>query len=170
MVRLNPILDPHVQPVPDDTDNDLLKDSEEARIGYDSLNGDQNQNEILDGVDLARNIALKIDGLPLYFPPDNGSGTTPTVTYKERVLFMDWDDCEICDIWNVSIQAGYWIITNPDWGMSMNVPFVAHHSMRHGSFSYNGTKSDGRVDIVTLSRILGVAPSAVKDTRWQVYR
>jgi len=58
----------HQLPVPCDADEDLLANKEETAIGYQLFNPDQNHNQILDGVELAKRCCEVVKGLPLKLP------------------------------------------------------------------------------------------------------
>jgi len=67
-VKLQAVLngpgDDHQRPVVHDADRDLLAAFEEAELGRDPANPDQNGNQVRDGVDLAREAATRIAQLP----------------------------------------------------------------------------------------------------------
>ena len=82
--------DDHQIAIPYDTDGDLLSDNEELRIVYDPDNPDENSNSILDGVDLATELTLTIDLLPVY----SGTGDPPTLNYKGEQKGSCRENCD----------------------------------------------------------------------------
>jgi len=132
----------------------LLANIEEVAIGYRLFNGDQNRNEIPDGVELAKRCAAIINQLP---PEDEA---LPGETYKiEHYTYGE----EICHICPTVLNMGGMEIVNPKLGLSYPVgllgtdnylPFISLHYMEHGSFSFSGTTNSGRVDLPQLLRVL----------------
>jgi hypothetical protein len=142
------IPDPHELPVSQDADADLLANGEEFAIGYLPFNPDQNCNEIPDGAELAHRCNSIIEKLPW-----EGQQTDPNQTYKwhNPVFGIEW--CEICA---AQINMGPAGIVNPRLGLNISFPLIVLHYIEHGSFSYNGTTHDGRVDVPLLLRVLEV--------------
>jgi hypothetical protein len=148
--------DLHQIAVNNDSDNDLLSDSEEIAIGYEPFNRDQNKNAISDGIELAQRVAKIIEDLPLYI-----HGTMmpiPNKTYKIAHLMYGLEACDICgEQYNM---GGYEIVnprinlTFPDPLDSAFLPELAVHYMSHGSFDCLGEVHNGRVDIPRLMRVL----------------
>ena len=54
----------HLIPIPNDDDGDYLDNYEEAILGYNPQNSDENENGILDGIDLAHTYAAAVRALP----------------------------------------------------------------------------------------------------------
>ena len=152
------IPDPHQQTVKQDTDKDIISDSEEISIGYNPFNDDQNKNSIHDGVELARHCAEIILDLPEYYP---GQPNEPNETYK---ILHALDGLETCQICSIDIHMGGWEIVNPklhlhypaeDDPMDNNfLPELAVHYMQHGSFDCLGSYHKGRSDINRLLAVL----------------
>ncbi len=142
--ELNRVLeDLHRLPVSSDTDGDLLSDSEEIGIGTDPADADENGNFKADGVDEAGAMKLKIDLLPY--------GPLPDKVYKIDNPVWGDENCEIC---GEAVNMGFLEITDPVKGLTLAIPYIGLHYMDHGSYSYNGTINDGRVDVVQLHEIL----------------
>jgi hypothetical protein len=147
----------HQLPVPEDPDADLLANKEEFAIGYKPFNGDQNKNEILDGVELARRLAADVNDLPQWY----GQGDPPNETYKFEHALDGLEQCDICGRW---IHMGGWEIKNPKLGLrypdpndpldKMFLPDLALHYMEHGSFDCYGGIHTGRVNLQRLMRVL----------------
>jgi hypothetical protein len=136
--------DPHLITIPGDTDADHLTDGEEASIGYDAANPDENGNWITDGADLARQMSEVIRALPVGPLPDQ----LYLIEYPQYGI-------EICAICGEDVNMGYVEIHNPMTGTSFQLPYIALHAMEHESFSYDGTyHQDGRIDLVALKEVL----------------
>ena len=144
-----------------DSDIDLLSDSEEYAIGYQHFNQDQNKNGIADGVELAQHVAKILENLPVYNPYTDV--IVPDETYKIAHLMLGLEACDICGEY---VNMGGYEIVNPKLNMTFpdpndpldsgSLPVLAIHYMSHGSFDCFGTIHDGRVDIPRLLRVLEV--------------
>ncbi len=133
----------------DDLDRDLLTDSEELAAGYDLYNADQDNDLTPDGIELAQQCAEAISELPV--PDPNGPEILYSV-YKESFLQRGLETCEVC---GVTVNMGYWKITNAKLDQSIEVPVILIHYMEHGSFSYAGdVHGKGRIDVALLVKIL----------------
>jgi len=132
-----------------DLDRDLLTDDEELAAGYNLYNADQDEDLTADGVELARQCAEVINELPVLDP------NVPEVlysVYKESFLQRGLETCEVC---GVTVNMGYWKITNAKLDQSIEVPEIINHYMEHGSFSYWGDVHEkGRIDVALLVKIL----------------
>jgi hypothetical protein len=140
----------HQLPVAEDTDGDLLADNEEKALAYLPFNPDQNRNDTLDGVELAKLCSADINDLPWE------SGAGPNETYKWYAPQFGLETCDIC---GESIVMGPGGVVNPQLGISVEFPFLLTlHYMEHGSFSYAGHYSEipveGRIDVPTLLKAL----------------
>ena len=132
-----------------DLDRDLLTDSEELAAGYNLYNADQDEDLTADGIELARQCAEVISELPVLDP--NGPEVLYSV-YKESFLQRGLETCEVC---GVTVNMGYWKITNAKLDQSIEVPEILNHYMEHGSFSYWGDVHEkGRIDVALLVKIL----------------
>jgi len=151
--------DSHQLAVHQDSDSDLLSNSEEYAIGYEPFKLDQNKNGIADGVELAQRVAKVIDALPIYVPGTNM--LIPNETYKISHPMRGLEKCDIC---GEDINMGGYEIINPNLNMNFPdpndqldnefLPALAIHYMSHGSFDCFGETHDGRVDIPRLLRVL----------------
>jgi len=132
-----------------DLDEDFLTDSEELAAGYNLYNSDQNNDLSIDGIELAGQCAEVISELPVLDP--NGPEVLYSV-YKESFLQRGLETCEVC---GVTVNMGYWKITNAKLGLSIEVPDIVCHYMGHASFSYSGdVHGNGRIDVALLVKIL----------------
>lgn len=138
--------DLHQLPVNMDADGDFLANGEEFAIGYLPFDPDQNRNTAPDGIELANRCNSIIEKLPW-----EGQQTDPNQTYKWHTPVFGIEWCEICA---AQINMGPAGIVNPRLNLSVSFPLIALHYIEHGSFSYNGTTHDGRVDVPLLLRVL----------------
>jgi len=132
----------------DDLDGDLLTDNEELAAGYNLYNADQDNNLVPDGIELANQCAEIIEALPVYEPNAPGVEELYKASFMQRGI-------ELCEICGHSANMGYWQVINPKLGLSIEVPDIVCHYMRHGSFSYWGDRhGKGRIDVALLAKIL----------------
>jgi len=132
------ILKPGRQLAPDanDLDGDLLADSEELAAGYNLYDPDQDQDLTSDGIELANQCAVAINGLPLH--DTSGGSPAPKETYKVEHIAKGNETCHICA---AEINMGFVEIINPQLESSIVVPFMSVHYIGHGSFSYAGSSN-----------------------------
>lgn len=137
--------DPHQLPLStwEDTDQDGLTNDEESLLGRNPAAADEDGNEVLDGVDLARLLSLAIDGLP--------TKPSETDTYVVSHLTFGEETCNVC---GASVNMGLLEIVRPLENQSVSVPLIAKHFLEHGSFSYDGTEHAGRVNVALLHTLL----------------
>jgi len=131
---------PHLLTVKPDQDGDFLSDAEEASLGRDPANGDEDLNAVPDGLDLARVVACEIAGLP----------TTPSSNQVYRLDFplRGLERCELC---GTNVNMGHLTINNPLAHLSVEVPYIVLHSLEHDSFSFSGDVHGlGRTDVKRL--------------------
>ncbi len=138
--------DLHQLPVNMDADGDFLANGEEFAISYLPFDPDQNRNTAPDGIELANRCNSIIEKLPW-----ESEQLDPNQTYKWHTPAFGIESCEIC---GVQINMGPAGIVNPRLNLSVSFPLIALHYIEHGSFSYNGTTHDGRVDVPLLLRVL----------------
>ena len=127
----------HVSP---DEDGDFLADQEELDLGSDPGNPDENSNQILDGVELAKATAAEISAL----------STNPS---HDQVYRLDFElkGLEWCDICGQSVNMGHLTVVNPMAQLYVKVPYIALHYMEHGSFSFGGdVHGGGRLGVTLL--------------------
>jgi len=142
--------DQHQQPVADDADDDLLSNLEELALGYQPFRGDQNRNEIPDGVELAKLCAADINSLPEWEDSGDG-GQAPNDIYKEHYSCWGLETCDIC---GEQVNMCHLLVVNPKLNLEVQVPYLALHYMEHGSFSYAGSVNNSRCDVPLLLRVL----------------
>jgi hypothetical protein len=141
--------DEHQLPVSEsDLDGDLLTDNEELAAGYNLYAADQDSDLTPDGIELAKQCGEVIDALPVHEPNTPGSSEPYKVSFMQRGI-------ELCDICGESVNMGYWQVINPSLDLSIEVPDIMCHYMKHGSFSYSGDiHGKGRIDVPLLAKIL----------------
>ncbi len=139
--------DPHCLLVENDSDADYLSDLEEIRLGYDETDRDMDSDGTADGLELGRLYRERIEDLPWW----DTHGQEPNVIYK--IDFSQWgmEQCEIC---GAAVNMGFIRIVNPLASEDLDVPWICLHYMEHGSFSYDGSINDGRVNVVALASVL----------------
>jgi len=78
---------------------------------------------------------------------------TPSETscYADSALVYGIETCQIC---SETLNMGFVTIHNPLRALSIDIPFIALHYMQHGSFSYDGSVHNGRVDVELLKKVL----------------
>jgi len=151
----------HRLPVDNDSDSDLLSDTEETAIGYQPFDDDQNKNSIQDGTELANRCGAIIDNLPWK------EEALPGQTYKWLIPTYGNETCDIC---GETVNMGPAGIVNPILGIDVNCPLIATHYMQHGSFSYAGNHHNGRIDVPLLLRALEIRfPYEPNDHQLQLY-
>jgi len=142
--------DPHQTPVAQDADADLLADNEELAIGYKPFEADQNRNEILDGIELAKRCCSAMGELPRYFSPGD---VPPGLTEPYVVLYFALG-YEYCDACGEQLEMGVAEVINPKLGVTAYCSFIGSHYLGHGSFSYAAGSETGRVDVQRLMAAL----------------
>ncbi len=139
----NILHDPHLVPVAGDSDGDYLSDMEEASIGFDPEDPDEDGNWIADGAHLAHQMAQTIQSLP--------QGPLPDQVYRiDHVQY----GIEICEVCGEDVNMGYVEVHNPMTGTSFQVDYIALHSMEHESFDYQGSIHEGRLDPAGIREVL----------------
>jgi hypothetical protein len=127
-----------------DSDQDLLSDTEEHGLGSIAQQPDENGNHILDGIDLATQLAVQIGGLPT---KPEGQGV-----YRVDVMLKGLEWCGIC---GQSVNMGHLTVCNPQAQLYAKLPYIALHFMEHGSLSYDGSvHGQGRLWIQHLVETL----------------
>lgn len=144
--------DPNEHQLPvdgNDLDKDLLTDNEELSAGWNLYDADQNANLIPDGPERANRCAEIIDALPVYEPNTPGIEEPYKINYFQKGI-------ETCHICSALVNMGYWLVVNPKLGLSIQVPDIVCHYMKHGSFSFAGdVHGKGRIDLNLLVNVLG---------------
>lgn len=135
-------------PVPGDTDGDLILDTEEAALGLlNPYDPDQNTNRVIDGPELAYQFERIIDNLPEWKQGD------PAPTEIVKIDHSQWgiENCEVC---GAEVNMGFLRIYNPWKEIYHDVHHIAMHYLHHGSFAFDGTINDGRIEVDLLNTVL----------------
>ncbi len=156
--------------VENDGDGDLLADLEEAALGMDETNPDEDGNEIRDGLDLAYRLAERISDCPWVYAYGMIGGDVWPPDLQEQlpadqisVVHLDYQvDCYYEDAaCGLPVTIGELILFNPaihaDWEKGLSMPIIAWQYLRHGAFSYAWTTCNpgkGRLDPYALKRTL----------------
>ncbi|NOZ57467.1 MAG: hypothetical protein GXO73_11855 [Calditrichaeota bacterium] len=112
-----------------DADGDGLLDAAEKRLGLSPSLVDADSDRVVDGPELAVNWAAEIEALPVPTePPDD---QVYRVDHRMRGI-------ETCPICGETVNMGYLEIVNPLENFRVEVPYVALHALKHGSFLYEG--------------------------------
>jgi len=138
----DPTDDPHQLPLAewDDADRDFLTAFEEAELGCDPANPDQNGNQVPDGVDLAREAAGRIGQLP--------TAADPQRVYRRDFMLRGVERCDVCGIW---VNRGHLTVCNPVADLYCKLPYVALHYLQHGALAVS---AEERIDPVALQALL----------------
>ncbi len=132
--------DGHLLYVSPDQDGDLLTDREETDLQTNPVVPDENGNQVLDGIDLAKETAAEISALP----------TKPSASEVYR-LDVPLKGLEWCDICGQNVNMGHLTVVNPVAQLYVEVAYIAAHYMEHGSFSFAGNvHGEGRLDVELL--------------------
>jgi hypothetical protein len=139
---------PHLLPVVGDTDRDGVKDDEE---GYFRTNP-----SVFDAVKIAQGMAERIEKLP------EGRNLSSEEKKKKvyRVLhrFRGLVECAIC---GERVNMGYIEIVNLRREKKMEVPFLALHYLKHGSFAW-------REKTVEIIRETWINPKELDNVLWEM--
>ncbi len=141
-----PIADEHQVVVAEDADGDLLTDREEFALGYRPFQNNQNNNDALDGAELAMRCARDVAKLPV-----ESEVTRPDQIYKKEMLMFGLETCDVC---GEVVNMGSIQIVNPTLGLRVEFPILAAHYMEHGSLNFAGDLHKGRLDVPKLARAL----------------
>ena len=136
----------HLLPVSGDTDGDGLKDHEEAHFGTDPNQPDSNLDGEPDGFALARQMWAEVEALPR--SPGPGPAPTNSPCYAVDHRLRGLVQCPVCGCME---NMGWVEVINPREQLSMPIPYLALHFMRHGSFAWS---AQDRVNPCLLDIIL----------------
>jgi len=132
-----------------DADDDGLRDDYEDDFDSQLNNPDSNNNQLLDGAEVAEELIMAIAELPLVESP----AEPPTdSTYIEVFPVWGAENCEICGI---LINMGQVRITNPVTQTEISFPIIGLHYLAHGRFTYWGSTNYGEIDALALAQVLG---------------
>jgi len=138
----------HMLAVEEDADGDGLTDGEEDYFGADKTVADANIDGVPDGFALAHDLWEAVGDLPRALKPEDGPKDRPFVV--EHML----RGYEVCDVCGENVNMGWMELINPKENINLEIPYVALHYMRRGSFSYGGDLHRGRVNPCLLDLAL----------------
>jgi hypothetical protein len=131
-----------------DADNDGLNDDYEDDFCTQINNPDSNENQLVDGAEVAEALINTIAGLPV-------------IEYNEEPLsdslyieFGLMDGIETCDICGISMNMGDAHIVNPTKDTEIRFPIIGLHYLAHGRFAYGGSTNSGEIDALQLAQVL----------------
>jgi len=135
---------PHLLPwYEPDPDTDGLLSIEEPLLGTDPANPDTDGDSLEDGPQVAEDLLPQLAALPREEMPD-------------RPYLLEWqmDGVEQCEVCGITLNMGFAELVNPLEQMSVQVPFVALHTLAHGGFVYDGSYNEGRLMPTVLRTVL----------------
>jgi len=142
----------HILSTADDSDGDGLTDAEEGYFGTQAGNPDSDADGIVDGAEFAKTFAAKIDSLPREYQTDG--------IWVKEYMQRGIETCAIC---GSVVNMGYLEVISSVTNDTLQIPYIGLHALHHGSFSYNGNvHNQGRVEPVSLAKILGQTPTAIE--------
>ena len=131
-----------------DEDNDGLNDDYEDDFSTQINNPDSDENQLVDGAEVAEELIETIAGLPV-------------IEYNEEppsdsiyIKFMLADGIETCDICGIAINMGDVRIVNPTIKEEINFSIIGLHYLAHGRFAYGGSENSGEIDALQLAQVL----------------
>ncbi|MBM3879769.1 MAG: hypothetical protein FJ387_08625 [Verrucomicrobia bacterium] len=113
----------HIPKGPNDTDDDGLTDDQEKHFHSDPAVPDSNQDGVPDGFALARALWQQIDALPR---------TATAGIHALDHLLRGLVTCPVC---GEQVNMGHLEIVNPPARLTLDMPYLALHALRHGSFA-----------------------------------
>lgn len=134
---------PHILPLPEDTDANHLTYPEEILLGHYTDHYSAGEDSGMAGFVQATYYHNLIISLP--------NSVTEDSCYAIDHLTYGSDPCPVC---GESINMGYLELCNPMRNKSMDITYMALHFMQKGSFSYGDSTDNERIDIKPLKEIL----------------
>lgn len=126
-----------------DADSDGLVAAEELLLGTDPGDPDSDGDSLADGPQMAETLVSQIAALPREVMPDR--------PYLLEGLMDGVEQCEVCGI---TLNMGHAELVNPLEQVSVQVPFVALHTLAHGGLVYDGSYNEGRLLPTVLRTVL----------------
>ncbi|MGC8744092.1 MAG: hypothetical protein ACP5T0_09455 [Verrucomicrobiia bacterium] len=134
-----------------DSDSDGLDDYEERHYLLNPQAPDTDKNGIIDSIDLARNLLLRLKALTRAASIETGPIDKPFI------IEHPMDGYEICPVCGDTITMDWWLVYNPVNKLSISIPSMALHYLEHGGFSWSGGNmfgGNGRVNPLQLKAVL----------------
>lgn len=120
------------EPSGTDADNDGLRDWEEPVFGAQPANPDTDGDQIIDGIELGREILRDLRALPRAASPETGPKDRPFVVEHPM------DGIETCPRCGERVVMGIWDVFSPANGATLSVASMALHYLEHGGVSWAG--------------------------------
>lgn len=139
------------EPPGTDADNDGLRQWEEPALGTDPARPDTDGDHLIDGVDVARTLRVRLDTLSRTPQPD-----------RPYIIEHPMDGFEICPVCGARVVMDVWEVINPVSRDTISVPSMALHYMDHGGCGWRGGQllgGQGRVDPRHLQAVLDSQPN-----------
>ena len=139
------------EPAGTDADADGLRDWEEEVFGADPKNRDTDGDQLIDGIDLARELRAQLNALPRVASTEAGP--------RDRVFVVEhpMDGVEICPRCGDRVVMDIWQVINPLTGEAIAISSMALHYLEHGGFGWKGGQllgGEGRIDPRHLQAVL----------------
>jgi uncharacterized protein (UPF0212 family) len=139
------------EPAGADADNDGLQDWEERAFILDPNRRDSDGDQIIDGVEVARDFHAQLQALPRVMRPEDGPKDKPFVVEHPM------DGVETCPRCGDRVVMDVWDVIHPVTKMSVSIPSMALHYLAHGAFRWEGGRlagGQGRVSPTQLQAVL----------------
>jgi len=131
-----------------DADNDGLNDNYEDDFSTQINNPDSNENQLVDGAEVAEALIETIAGLPVI--EYNEEPPADSIYIKFGLTY----GIETCDICGISMNMGDVHIVNPMKDTEIRFPIIGLHYLAHGRFAYGGSTNSGEIDALQLTQVL----------------
>ncbi len=139
------------EPAAGDSDDDGLRNWEESAFQCEPALRDTDGDQLIDCIDTARALRTQLEALPRAGSPEQGPKDRPFVVEHPM------DGTETCPRCGESVVMDIWDVINPVTKMSLSVPSMALHYLKHGGCLWRGGQlmgGQGRVDPLQLKAIL----------------
>lgn len=134
----------HMLSVVGDTDGDGLTDAEEDSLWFDHSISDFDNDGVPDGAQIA-------EELTRLFPKLKETVDNIHSHIKHFPVY----GLELCQVCGSIHNMGYIEIKNPENQRTIQIPYLALHSLANGSFAYNGeVHQNERTDVIELIRTM----------------
>lgn len=131
-----------------DADDDGLQDDYEDDFSTQLNNPDSNENQLVDGAEIAEELINTIAELPVVEGSDEPPVDSVYIEYHPA------RGSETCDICGIAINMGEVRIVNPTAETEISFPIIGLHYLAHGRFAYGGSTNSGEIDALQLAQVL----------------
>lgn len=132
-----------------DGDNDGLNDDYEDDFDTQLNNPDSNENQLVDGAEVAEELIEAISGLPVVWEGEDAPTDAIYIDYYQS------RGMETCDICGIHIDMGEVHIVNPLQNTEISFSIIGLHYLAHGRFAYGGSANSGEIDVLQLAQVMG---------------